>query len=267
MSPRHHLHPPWELWYRQHIKDDDHIETSTAACSSKLRFSFKQGHHLELLIYHDTPPTMTTMTTTSVITNVRLTTCACGRYIQQSLEKCTACARQLQRSLSQQQSRQLTPPPSIPAAPRRETTTQKRSRPTTPSGRVEQPSQAVIALNNAFAAEDDNLPSFFAKSVHRCERNNDATAAPRIRRPQARPSGPASTSDRSTSCSVEASPSASPMEWSARENSYAPMAAAFVRVARSMHAEESSVEQAVSELKVNARPTLELESRLFDGPA
>ena len=193
---------------------------------------------------------------------VRLTSCGCGRHIHQSLSRCTSCSRELQRQLSQQ-ARQLTPPPSGAASPR--SASPKSSRPPTPP-KEQRPSHAVIALNNAFSSEDE-IPGFFPKTMYRIADKSSASS----RTTSAPPRRNCPSSDETTPTyarqSLDALRSPPCEDQSPSGSAYAPMAAAFVRAARDVHIISSPPDQLSRGRSGSVRPGLELEARLFDGPA
>lgn len=192
----------------------------------------------------------------------RLTSCGCGKHIHQSLIRCTSCSRELQRQHSQQ-ARHFTPPPSGATSPRSGSpkSLQPPSRPNGP-----RPSHAVIALNNAFSSEDE-IPWFFPKKMYCIAEKSSAQS-----RTNSAPSQRSCPSNEEATQSYARQSLDTPMpppceQQSSNEAAYAPMAAAFVRAARDVHITSSSPDKLSRGRSGSVRPEMELEARLFDGPA
>lgn len=179
------------------------------------------------------------------IVPVRLRSCSCGKHIQQSLERCTSCSRQFQRRVSPR-ARPLTPPPTTPETTRL--------------------SQATIALNDAFASDDD-VPRILPKSIYRMPERPSATPSRATSAPPSGVSSPSTDATHVRRTSDESMSAQSPGR-SPNGRAYAPMAAAFVRVAREVQMVNSAPNQLNRESSSGSnRPGLEAELRLFDGPA
>lgn len=127
------------------------------------------------------------------------------------------------------------------------------------------PSQALNALNNAFSSEDA-LAGFFPESSFR---------SPRAKQTQIRtasvPSQRCSENEVSISKgsrnSFDEHRIGSLDKRSVSEDGYSPMAAAFVRAARRVHFVDGEADKENRGRHESVSSRLELETRLFDGPA
>lgn len=198
------------------------------------------------------------MSAASVI-NVRVTACGCGRYIRMGLDRCTECSRELQR---QEQQRSTSPSSQSSYSSRKSST--HSSRPSTPVG-PSRPSQALNALNNAFSSEDA-LAGFFPQSSFRSPRTTQ-TQLRTASVPSQRRSETELSALKGSRKSFEENRIGALDKRSVSEDGYSPMAAAFVRAARRVHFVDGEANKENRGRDESVRSRLELEARLFDGPA
>jgi len=191
--------------------------------------------------------------------------CTCGQQIYSSPELCTSCYQSRQHRtvqhkymLPDQTPRQLTPPPTKSAtarSPRDRTVTVARSA-------ASKTSPASEAITSAFAADSGTSPALFPPTMYRYPtpqptRRSDSIASSRSDSATlSTTAGPDMYTSASELPGRKGSRSATPDPLRA---GYAPMAAGFARLGR----QDAAIQQAHRQ----ARPSLDLEARMFSGPA
>lgn len=181
---------------------------------------------------------------------LRFALCSCGKPVYENYPSCLACLQAQQKlyqryTIPTRPSQQLTPPPtqadSLQRSPQTSTTT-----------RTSRPSDASEAITRAFSSPSDGShlfpSSLYRTPVRSTSRNNSAASSRR--------------SSNSPSTTMKTSRSSTP-EIRPVDSSYAPIAAGFARLSRK---DAASAGEGLRR-PGSARPSVELEARMFDGPA
>ncbi|KAF7188970.1 hypothetical protein HII31_09893 [Pseudocercospora fuligena] len=203
----------------------------------------------------------------SVTKTYQRTLCLCGNQRFEAEDWCAECVATSRRSHPKSSPidvtrRQyfLTPPPSTPTSPG----DMKASTLTTQAS-LSRPSFASQALTTAMSYED-NTPSMFPSTMYRMpDRSRKTSDGARSLKPVSPMSPPAMMSI-SRPPSVKPPRAATPEMRSQSVGGYAPMAAGFARLGRNSQS-NSTTDMTKLGRPGSARPSLDLEARMFSGPA
>ncbi|KAK4503005.1 hypothetical protein PRZ48_006432 [Zasmidium cellare] len=194
---------------------------------------------------------------------LRFALCSCGKPVYENCVSCLPCLQAQQKlyhrySLSPRPSKDRTPPP---------TQLQRTSEATTMTLpiRTGRPSDASEAITRAFSSDNEGghlFPSALYRTPVRSSSRNSSAAS--SRRPSDSPSSPLSrpTVPSTDSTGQRTSRSSTP-EIRLVDSSYAPMAAGFARLS----VKDGTGSSEPIRRPASARPSMELEARMFSGPA
>ncbi|KAF2171798.1 hypothetical protein M409DRAFT_50439 [Zasmidium cellare ATCC 36951] len=194
---------------------------------------------------------------------LRFALCTCGKPVYENCVSCLPCL-QAQQKLYHRYS--LSPRPSKDCAPPPPTQGGNLQAPTmTLPIRTGRPSDASEAITRAFSSDSDGghlFPSaLYRHPIRSSSRTSSTTSS---RRPSDSPSSPLSRPlVPSTDSTGPRTPRSSTPEIRLVDSSYAPMAAGFARL--SMKDAAASTEPV--RRPASARPSMELDARMFQGPA
>lgn len=194
---------------------------------------------------------------------LRFALCSCGKPVYENYPSCLPCLQTQQKlyqrfSLSTQPSQQLTPPPTQAVG-------LQRSPEESTSARTGRPSDASEAITRAFSSPGDGVHLFpsalYRTPMRSSSRTSSATSS---RRPSNSPSSPLSRplAPSAEPPTMKTSRSSTP-EIRPADSSYAPIAAGFVRLSR----KDAAPSHGAMRRPGSTRPSLELDARMFDGPA
>lgn len=204
----------------------------------------------------------------SVTKTYQRTLCLCGNQRFEAEDWCAECVATSRRSHPKSSPidvtrRQyfLTPPPSTPTSPGE----MKASTTSTAQASLSRPSFASEALTNAMSYED-NTPNMFPSTMYRMpDRTRRTSNVGRSQKPVSPMLSPPIMSA-SRPPSVKPSRAPTPEMRSQSVGGYAPMAAGFARLGRNSQS-NSTTDMTKLGRPGSARPSLDLEARMFSGPA
>lgn len=195
---------------------------------------------------------------------LRFALCSCGKPVYENYLSCLPCLQTQQKAYQRYtlpmrpSQQQLTPPPT-------QADGLQRSPNSSTSTRTGRSSDASDAITRALSSPSDGthlFPSALYRTPARSSSRTNSVAS--SRRPSNSPSSPLSRplAPSTEPPNMKTSRSSTP-EIRLVDSSYAPMAAGFMRLSR----KDGSGSNDALRRPSSARPSLELEARMFDGPA